>query len=320
MTGAEWELLDSYQQREVVKNVDVFARVAPQHKLSIVRALQKNGEVVGMTGDGVNDAPAVKEADIGIAMGISGTDVTREASDMVLADDNYQTIIAAIREGRSIYDNIRKFIRYLLACNVGEVLTMFAATLAGLPLPLVPIQILWMNLVTDGLPAIALGVDPGDEDLMDRPPRDPNESIFARRLHIKIGFTGTLISLCTLAVFIYALWQNPNDVVKARTLAFTTLVMAQLIYVFECRSEYHSIFEVGFFTNMYLVAAVLLSVGTHVLVLYQPWLQGVFQTTALNLNDWILVLFFAGATLVVDTIIRMAKRRLNRHFSVARFR
>lgn len=169
MTGAEWEMLSGYEQQEAVRDIDVFARVAPQHKLSIVRALQKNGEVVGMTGDGVNDAPAVKEADIGISMGISGTDVTKEASDMILADDNYQTIIAAVREGRAIHDNIRKFIRYLLACNVGEVLTMFAATLAGLPLPLLPIQILWMNLVTDGLPAIALGVDPGDEDIMDRP-------------------------------------------------------------------------------------------------------------------------------------------------------
>lgn len=320
MTGAEWEMLSGYEQQEAVRDIDVFARVAPQHKLSIVRALQKNGEVVGMTGDGVNDAPAVKEADIGISMGISGTDVTKEASDMILADDNYQTIIAAVREGRAIYDNIRKFIRYLLACNVGEVLTMFAATLAGLPLPLLPIQILWMNLVTDGLPAIALGVDPGDEDIMDRPPRDPNESIFARRLHLKIGFTGTLISICTLAVFIYALWHNPNDVVKARTLAFTTLVMAQLIYVFECRSEYHSIFEIGFFTNLYLVAAVLISGGMHILVVYHPWLQGIFDTVSLNLNDWILVLVFAGATLVVDTIIRVVKRRVSRHFSIARFR
>ena len=247
MTGGEWEMLSSFEKQDAVRKVDVFARVAPHHKLSIVRALQQNGEVVGMTGDGVNDAPAVKEADIGISMGISGTDVTKEASDMILADDNYQTIIAAIREGRAIYDNIRKFIRYLLGCNVGEVLTRVVATLAGLPLPLIPIQILWMNLVTDGLPAIALGVDPSEEDIMERKPRNARESIFARRLHLKIGFSGVLISICTLAVFVLALKHNPEDIVKARTLAFTTLVMAQLIFVFECRSEYHSIFEIGIF-------------------------------------------------------------------------
>lgn len=320
MTGAEWEALTPRQQQEAVKTVNVFARVAPQHKLSIVRALQKNGDVVAMTGDGVNDAPAIKEADIGISMGITGTDVTKEASAMVLADDNYQTIIAAVREGRAIYDNIRKFIRYLLACNVGEVLTMFVATVAGLPLPLIPIQILWMNLVTDGLPAIALGVDPGDADIMERPPRDPNESIFARNLHLKIIMTGAVISLCTLAVFVYALWQNPNDLVKARTLAFTTLVMSQLIFVFQCRSEYHSIFAVGLFTNMYLVGAVLVSGLMHVLVLYQPWLQSIFATTALTLDDWLLVLAFAAASLIIDTVIRFIKRQVRRHFSILRVR
>lgn len=320
MTGSEWELLSSFERQEAVSKVDVFARVAPHHKLSIVRALKQNREVVGMTGDGVNDAPAVKEADIGISMGISGTDVTKEASDMILADDNYQTIIAAIREGRIIYDNIRKFIRYLLGCNVGEVLTMFAATLAGLPLPLIPIQILWMNLVTDGLPAIALGMDPGDEDIMERPPRDAHESIFARRLHLKIGFSGLLISICTLAVFVLALRYSPDDITKARTLAFTTLVMAQLIFVFECRSEYHSIFEIGLFSNVYLVGAVMISSLMHVLVLYHPWLQTIFGTTALNLDDWLLVLAFAAATLVIDTAARIGKRQIKRHFSWLRLR
>lgn len=316
MSGADWAKLSLEEQQKAVKNIDVFARVTPENKLSIVRALQKNGEIVGMTGDGVNDAPAVKEADIGISMGITGTDVTKEASAMVLADDNYQSIILAIREGRAIYDNIRKFIRYLLACNVGEVLTMFIAALAGLPLPLIPIQILWMNLITDGLPAIALGVDPGDEDIMERPPRNPRQGIFARRLHIKISFTGFLISICTLSVFIFALWQNPYDLVKARTLAFTTLVMAQLIFVFQCRSEYHSIFEIGFFTNRYLVAAVMISGLMHMFVVYHPWFQRVFQTISLSIDDWSLIFCFSAASLVFDTVIRIVNRRVKQRFSV----
>ncbi len=320
ITGADWEKLTPEEQQKAVTKTDVFARVSPSHKLSIVRALQKNGEIVGMTGDGVNDAPAVKEADIGISMGITGTDVTKEASAMILADDNFQTIIYAIREGRGIYDNIRKFIRYLLACNVGEVLTMFIPALVGMPLPLIPIQILWMNLVTDGLPAIALGVDPGDEDLMERPPRDSKESIFARRLHVKIGFTGFLISVCTLSVFIFALWQEPNNLAKARTLAFTTLVMAQLIFVFQCRSEHHSIFEIGFLTNKYLVAAVLVSGIMHMFVVYHPWFRLIFQTIPLSLDDWVLVFCFSVASLVFDTVARIVNRRIVQRFSLLKVR
>lgn len=320
MTGNEWALLSELEQQKAVATIDVFARVAPQHKLSIVKALQRNGEIVGMTGDGVNDAPAVKEADIGISMGVTGTDVTKEASAMILLDDNFQTIISAIEEGRSIYDNIRKFIRYLLACNVGEVLTMFFATVAGLPLPLVPIQILWMNLVTDGLPAIALGVDSGDTDTMSRKPRDPHEGIFARKLHLKIGFTGLLISFCALAVFALALFNNPHDLIKARTLAFTTLVMAQLIFVFQCRSEYHSIFEIGFFSNPFLVIAVAVSGLMHLLVVYHPWFQVIFNTVALNLDDWLLVIVFSVLSLVIDTLARMMNRHVKRRFSLLRVR
>lgn len=320
MTGQEWEMLSSEAQQKVVSSTDVFARVAPQHKLSIVRTLQNNGEIVGMTGDGINDAPAVKEADIGISMGISGTDVTKEASDIILGDDNFQTIIAAVEEGRAIYENIRKFIRYLLTCNVGEVLTMLIATLAGLPLPLIPIQILWMNLVTDGLPAIALGVEPGEKDIMQRPPRDPKESIFSRSLHMKIGLTGILISFCAIAVFIVALWQNPTDIGKARTLAFTTLVMAQLIFVFECRSEHHSIFEIGFFGNPYLVFAVIISSIMHCMIVYHPWLQNIFKTTSLSVDDWVLVLLFAAGSLVVDTAIRIINKQVRYRLSWVRLR
>lgn len=315
MSGTEWEKLSDRQKQQAVKSVRVFARVAPEHKLSIVRALQSNGEVVGMTGDGVNDAPAVKEADIGISMGETGTDVTKEASAMILADDNFQTIISAIEEGRAIYDNIRKFIRYLLGCNVGEVLTMFFATLAGLPLPLLPIQILWINLVTDGLPAIALGVDPGDTDIMERPPRDANEGIFARKLHWKIGFTGLIIAFCTIAIFVFALWYYQDDLAKARTLAFTTLVVAQLIYVFQCRSEYHSIFEIGFLGNLYLMLAVMVSLSMHLVILYHPWFQEIFRTVALSFDEWLLVFVFSAWTLVLDTVVRMVRNQLNRYIS-----
>lgn len=318
LTGTEWEMLSEAEQRRQVQKTAVFARVTPSHKLSIVKALQANGEIVAMTGDGVNDAPAVREADIGISMGIQGTDVTREASAMVLTDDNFATIVNAVREGRGIYDNIRKFIRYLLACNVGEVVTMFVATLLGLPLPLIPIQILWMNLVTDGLPAIALGLDAAEEDIMDRPPRSPREGVFARGLHLRILVTGIIISACTLAVFVFSLWYYPGDELKARTLAFTTLVMSQLVYVFQCRSEQHSIFELGLWGNLYLVGAVLISGGMHVAILHHPVLQQLFQTTSLSLDDWLLVSVFSMASLFLDTIWRMVKTSVRKHFSMVK--
>src|SRR5690606_33532998 len=247
-TGAEIDAWSPAQLDEAVRRVHVFYRVAPEHKLRIVQTLRRQGVVVTMTGDGVNDAPALKEADIGVAMGITGTDVTRDAADMVLADDNYATIVAAIEEGRGIYDNIRRFIRYLLGCNVGEVITMFAAALAALPLPLTPLMILWVNLVTDGLPAIALGLTKPDDDIMRRPPRSPKEGVFSRGLHWKILGRGLLIAVGTLAVFVLPL-RGSGDEVQARTLAFTALVVAQLVYAFQCQSEHHSVFEVGFLRN-----------------------------------------------------------------------
>lgn len=316
LTGAEWETLTSLQQRKQIKSVAVFARVAPSHKLSIVRALQENGEIVAMTGDGVNDAPAIKEAHIGVSMGIQGTDVTREASDMVLLDDNFGTIINAVREGRGIYDNIRKFIRYLLGCNVGEVLTMLVATLMGLPLPLIPMQILWMNLVTDGLPAIALGLDPTDKDLMLEKPRNPKEGVFARGLLKRILFSGTMISLASLMIFILSLWYYPGDVLRSRTMAFTTLVIAQLVFAFQCRFERSSIFEKGIWGNLYLILAVLLSGGAQVFIIYNPFMAGMFQTVPLTVDDWILVVLFAIFPLFVETVLRIARGVLKRHLSL----
>lgn len=308
ITGSEIEQISDEQLEKKVNKIRVFARVSPSHKLRIVRAFKKNGNIVAMTGDGVNDAPAIKEADIGVAMGISGTDVTKEASSMILMDDNFSTIVAAVEEGRIIYDNIRKFIRYLLSCNLGEVLTMFLATVFYLPNPLSPIQILLVNLATDGLPAIALGVDPADNDIMRQQPREKNESIFARGLVEKILVRGSLIGLCTLLSFMVGRYYGMN-LDTCRTLALCTLVMSQLIHVFECRSERHSIFEIKLFTNPYLVGAVAISVILICMVLYIPFLQGVFHTVPLSLNQWLIVTFFSGIIAFINSVYLFIKSK-----------
>ncbi|HYF80217.1 MAG TPA: cation-transporting P-type ATPase, partial [Symbiobacteriaceae bacterium] len=305
VTGRELNAMSDDDLIEAVKTVKVFARVSPQHKLRIVRAFKSLGEIVAMTGDGVNDAPAVKEADIGVAMGRTGTDVTKEASAMVLSDDNFATIVAAVEEGRGIYDNIRKFIRYLLSCNTGEVLTMFLGALMRLPLPLLPIQILFVNLVTDGLPALALGIEPPEPDVMRRPPRRPDEGVFARRLGIKILGRGMLIGLGTISAFIVGAMtatmtpgllplQDPVVLERARTMALATLVCAQLIHVFDCRSERRSIFENGLFGNPWLVGAVASSLTALLLAIYWNPLSTVFGTAELGLRDWVVVLVFAS--------------------------
>jgi P-type Ca2+ transporter type 2C len=281
------------QLEDVVDEVSVFARVSPEHKLKIVKALQNKGHIVAMTGDGVNDAPAIKAADIGVAMGITGTDVAKEASALVLLDDNFATIKAAIKEGRNIYENIRKFIRYLLASNVGEILVMLFAMLLALPLPLVPIQILWVNLVTDGLPAMALGLDQPEDDVMKRKPRSPKEGVFARGLGWKVVSRGFLIGIVTLAAFMLAYKNNPDQLGYAQTVAFATLVLAQLIHVFDCRSE-KSVLARNPFGNKYLVWAVISSLLLMIAVIYYPPLQPIFHTMAIQPGDWIMITALAS--------------------------
>lgn len=315
LTGNELDLLTNAELQKIINRVVVYARVSPQHKLRIVRLLKEYGHVVAMTGDGVNDAPAVKEADIGISMGISGTDVTREASSLILANDDFATIVAAVEEGRTIYDNIKKFIRYLLSCNTGEVLTMFVATLLGLPLPLLPIQILWVNLVTDGLPAMALGVDPGDPGIMQRKPRNPQESIFAHGLPARILVGGFFISLITLLAFILGFYWGGKDILLARTMAFTTLVFAQLFYVFRCRSESYSIFELGLFTNPFLVGAVLCSMSMQLAVIYLPFLQQVFKTVALQMGHWLVIFSLTAGIILLQGLYLTVKIRRKGKYS-----
>jgi len=296
LSGRQLEDMDDEQLDRLVDNIYVFARVSPEHKLRIVKSLQRRGHVVAMTGDGVNDAPAIKAADIGISMGITGTDVTKEASALILSDDNFATIVSAIEEGRSIYENIRKFIRYLLASNVGEIMTMLLAMMVGLPLPLVPIQILWVNLVTDGLPAMALGVDQAEKDLMQQKPRAAKENIFARRLGWKILSRGLLIGICTLGAFWITLSAAPDTEAglrHAQTVAFATLVVAQLIHVFDCRSS-RSIFHRNPLQNKYLVLAVLSSLVLLLGVIYISAMQPIFKTVPIGFRDWCLVFVAAG--------------------------
>ncbi|WP_341357858.1 calcium-translocating P-type ATPase, SERCA-type [Rossellomorea sp. y25] len=289
LDGKALNQMEVHELEEMVEDVSVFARVSPEHKLKIVKALQNRGHVVAMTGDGVNDAPAIKSSDIGVAMGITGTDVAKESSSLVLLDDNFATIKSAIQEGRNIYENIRKFIRYLLASNVGEILVMLFAMILALPLPLVPIQILWVNLVTDGLPAMALGLDKPEDDVMKRKPRHPKEGVFARGLGWKVVSRGFLIGGVTLLAFMLSYKTHPDHLAYAQTVAFATLVMAQLIHVFDCRSEV-SVFSRNPFGNMYLVWAVLSSLVLMLLVIYIPSLQPIFHTVPIALKDWFLII------------------------------
>ncbi|HEY4692403.1 MAG TPA: cation-translocating P-type ATPase [Bellilinea sp.] len=307
LTGQDLAKMDIEDIKARVDHVSVFARVSPEHKLKIVQALQEKNNIVAMTGDGVNDAPALKKANIGVAMGITGTDVSKEASDMVLLDDNFATIVAAIEEGRRIYDNIRKFIKYALTSNMGEVLVMLIGPFIGFPLPLTPLQILWVNLVTDGLPGLALTVEPVEPGTMKRKPHSPSESIFARGLGIDIVLIGLMLAAVSLAAGIYA--RATGHVETWQTMIFTTLTIAQMGNVMAVRSDTDSTFKIGFFSNRVLVGAVLLTVLLQLAVIYIPFLQGIFNTTALSLTD---LLVSVGLSIVLFfgvEIIKWTRRR-----------
>lgn len=303
LTGNEIESLNDLDLKKRLKDTTVFARVLPKHKLRLVKAYKEVGHIVAMTGDGVNDAPAVKEADIGVAMGCSGTDVTRQAASMILMDDNFSTIVAAVEEGRNIYNNIRKFIRYLLSCNIGEVLTMFLGMLIGLPVPLLPVQILLINLVTDGLPAIALSMEPGNREVMDQKPRKPDEHIFSGGLWQLIVVRGIFIGISTLLSFttVYMMSENLE---YARSAALVTLVLSQLIHVFECKSEKKSIFQIPFLDNLWLVGSVFLSLGVLLAVVYLPILQGLFNTVPLLPEQWLPVGGYSILAPIVSSFFR----------------
>jgi Ca2+-transporting ATPase len=311
VTGMELDAMGDAKLAEIVEDVDAFARVSPQHKVMIVEAFKTRGHVVAMTGDGVNDAPAVKRANIGVAMGIAGTDVTKETADMVLTDDNFASIVSAIEEGRVIYSNIRKFVFYLISCNIGEILVIFLSMLAGLPIPLTPIQLLWLNLVTDGAPALALGLEKGDPDIMTQPPRPPKEPVINRNMRTGIIVQAIVMTAAVLAAFIYGLSRYPNNLVAAQTVAFATLVVSELLRAFTARSEYYALWKIGITSNRWMLVAVLSSLLLLLAVVYVPLLQSFFGTTALTLQDWLITTPLMLLASVAAEITKAAQRRQN---------
>ena len=303
LTGSDLDALSDKEFEAEVEDVVIYARTSPQHKLRIVSALKRKGHIVAMTGDGVNDAPALKKADIGISMGVTGTDVAKEAADMILVDDDFASIVAAIEEGRGIYMNIRLFIKYLLSCNIGEVLTIFLAVLVLARIPLAPLQILWMNLLTDAAPALALAWNPVDKDVMNRRPINPRENIIDKRTLAKFFLIGSLIAAGTLFAYYFTLGSAE---VKASTMAFTTLILFQVFYAFTCRSE-ASFFKVGIFSNKYLILGCLLSVMMQVAVIYLPLLQNIFKTVPLDFKDWTIVLMLSSTAFIIPELWKIAK-------------
>ncbi len=312
LTGVELEQMSVEELEDVVESVSVYARVSPEHKFNIVEALKAKGHFVAMTGDGVNDAPALKRADIGVAMGITGTDVSKEAADMVLLDDNFATIVAAIEEGRTIYENIRKFVKYIISCNIGEILLMLVSPLLGLPLPLTAVQLLWINLVTDGLPALALSVEPAAPDIMEEPPHLPNESVLARGMGTYILWVGLLLG----AICVITQWVG-HDILHMRdevlqTMVFITLGLSQMGNALAVRSDHLSVFQLGFLTNKPLLGAVLLTFVLQVIVIYVPFMQDIFNTEALSLTQFLICLGLSAIVFIAVELSKVLRKVLAR--------
>ncbi len=312
ISGSELDKLTQDKLNDKIERLSVFARVSPEHKVTIVKAFRSKGNIVSMTGDGVNDAPSLKAADIGVAMGITGTDVAKGAADIVLTDDNFSTIVSAIREGRNIYNNIKKSIIFLLSCNLGEVIALFLAILLGWASPLRPIHILWVNLVTDTLPALSLGVDSGDPTVMDKKPRDPKATFFAEGAGVRLILNGILIGILTLIAFTIGIKVYPDSLMHAQTMAFVVLSISQLFHSLNMRHPDKSIFQLGLFTNKYLIYSILLGILLQVIVITIPALASVFKVYPLTLRDWTFVLVLSIMPLVINEIVKAIRRRLLR--------
>ena len=308
LTGAELDQMGDEELAAQADRVDVCCRVSPAHKTKIVDALKARGHIVAMTGDGVNDAPALKRANIGVAMGITGTDVSKESADMVLTDDNFASIVSAIEQGRIIYANIRKFVYFLLACNVGEILIVFGAMLMGFPIPLKPIQLLYLNLVSDGAPALALGMEKGEPDIMKDPPRPPKEPVINRDMAIGISVVAVVDAVAILTIFYLAMNRFPGDLDHTRTIAFVTLCTSELLRAFTARSEHHSIFSIGVFSNPWMVWATLGSFVLVLLTVYVPFLRPFFDTVPLGWDEWFFMAPFFFASPVAMELVKVYLR------------
>ncbi len=322
ITGSELNKMSNVEFSEALTRTNIFARVAPEHKLRLVEVLKSQGEIVAMTGDGVNDAPALKRADIGVAMGITGAEVTKETAAMILADDNFATLVAAVEEGRAIFDNIKKYLVFLLSCNFAEILILTGAFFLGLPMPLIALQILWVNLTTDGFPALALGVDPKAPDIMKRPPRPADEGVFTGPVNTLLAVIAGYKTLIIIPLFACYYMYNPDgdaqpDTVleRAQTMVFVTLVFAELVNAFNCRGVTLSIFRLGFFTNRFLVGAVLLSLVTTVAVVEYDPLARLFHTVSLSWQDWLMAIGFSLSLIPVVELTKLVLRRQKRRGS-----
>lgn len=305
MSGSEIDTYSDEELTKIVNNYRVFARVSPEHKVKIVKAFKAHGNIVSMTGDGVNDAPSLKAADIGVAMGITGTDVAKGAADMVLTDDNFTTIVSAVEEGRNIFNNIKKSILFLLSCNLGEVVALFVAILLNWAAPLLPIHILWVNLITDSFPALSLGVDPGDKGVMELPPRNPKESLFAGRMGKLLILNGILIGANTLFAFVLGEYLYSDSLRHAQTMAFVVLSVSQLFYSLAMRNETKSLFQVGVFKNKWLIGSVLLGILLQLAIITIPFTASVFKVYPLTLTDWGIVILISLIPFVINEIIKI---------------